>query len=254
MSDQLRPTQVPINHLVDTCLEASATLMLAVLDDIAAHVRLAHPDAGHLEISLTENGDPKLHAIWSTDASGGGSSHLLRDHESASTSDPQSGPVDWEELLYYLEQALTGPQLYRWGLLEPHPDPERRHLRRLTLPPADRAAAVAALVRRHVPDAASLICYFSTRQGMTATGFEQVTRTGGHPIAIPCSLCSPDPYSGPWPLTVSHELAALLAQLYALPHLRSRHLTPCVGDTSDHGQPLWQLTLPYATPAATTVC
>ncbi|MFF3056388.1 hypothetical protein [Streptomyces sp. NPDC057909] len=246
----LRPTQEPLNDLAVTYVQAGESLFLALHDDIAARVRAAHPDAGYLDVSEDVDGYLDLHGIWSTQAPGPGACRLL--HEPR-TGPAQDGPPDLDELLADLERVLVGPYLYQWGLAEPHPEYEHRDRRWITLPPADRVAHIEGIVRRYVPDAVSLICLFDADRGRVAVGFEQVIRAGGESVPIPCPRCSPETPDSLWPHDVSHQLAGALGQLYALPHLRSRHLTPCVDVTSEHGDQLWLLRFPYAEPASHAV-
>ncbi|MGI5401970.1 hypothetical protein ACQEVG_21500 [Streptomyces sp. CA-135486] len=254
MSDQpLRPTEEPLNDLAVTYIQAGETLYLAIHDDIAARVRAAHPDAQHLEVSEDADGDLELHGIWSTQAPGLGTCRLLYDaHTTPAQDETLDGPLDLEELVDDLERVLAGPYLYHWGLAEPHPEYQHRDRRWITLPPADRAAHIARIVRRYVPDAISLICLFEANHGRIAVGFEKVIRASGESVTIPCPRCSPETPDSLWPHDVSHQLAGVLGQLYALPHLRSRHLTPCVDVTSEHGDQLWLLTFPYLEPALHT--
>ncbi|MFE0477036.1 hypothetical protein ACFW2V_36125 [Streptomyces sp. NPDC058947] len=242
---QLRPTQIPLNDLATTYVQAGETLFLAIHDDIAARVRLAHPDAEHLEVSFDADGDVRLHGIWSAQDSAIGSCRLLYDPHNDPEQSWRDGPLDVDELVSDLDRVLNGAFLYRWGLVEPHPVHEHRDRRWLTLPPPDRAATVAAIVRRHVPDAESLICRFEATHRGVAVGFEQITLSSDERVNIPCPRCSPEFDDNPWPHDVSHELARLLAQLYALPHLRSRDLTPCMDVASEHKGQLWQLAFPY---------
>ncbi|WP_406354316.1 hypothetical protein [Streptomyces sp. NBC_00658] len=247
MTEQpLRPTQEPLNDLAITYIQSAEALYLAIHDDIAARVRGAHPDAQHLELSEDADGDVELHGIWSAPVSGLGTRRLLRALDST---DVQDGPLDLDELVEDLERVLVGPYLYQWGLAEPHPDQQHRDRRWITLPPADRAAHIAGIVRRYVPDAVSLICLFDASHGRIAVGFEQVIRADGETVTIPCPRCSPDTADSLWPHDISHQLAAVLGQLYTLPHLRSRHLTPCVYLESEHGEPLWLLPFPHPEPA-----
>ncbi|MGC9539954.1 hypothetical protein [Streptomyces sp. UG1] len=245
---QLRPTQTPLNELAATYVRAGETLFLAILDDIAARVRLAHPEAEYLEVSLYPTDEVELHGIWSTTTPGQGSHRLLWARAGA-TEDWRDGPLDLGELVQDLGRILPHSFLHRWGVIQPDPRIEYRNRRRwLALPSADRTAAIAETVRRHVPDAESLICRFETDHGGIAVGFEQVTLTSGATISIPCPHCSPDSEDGPWPHEITYQLAQLLGQLYALPHLRARHLTPCVDLESEHEGQLWQLVFPYREP------
>ncbi|MGW7237075.1 hypothetical protein [Streptomyces sp. NPDC054804] len=251
---ELRPTQIPLKDLANAYLQAGETLYLAIHDDITARVRLAHPDAEHLEVSVDADGHVRLHGIWSAQGSASDNHRLLYDAQNDPKQSWRDGPLDVDELLSDLERVLSGAFLYRWGLLEPHPVHEHRNRRWLTLPPVDRAAAVAAIVRRHVPDAESLVCRFEAGHRGVAVGFEQITLAGGETVDIPCPRCSPESDDNLWPHDISHELARLLAHLYALPHLRSRHLSPCMAVASAHEGQLWQLVFPYREhPSAVTV-
>ncbi|MFI1735240.1 hypothetical protein ACH40E_39680 [Streptomyces acidicola] len=247
---QLRSTQRPLNDLATAYVQAGETLFLAIHDDIAARVRLAHPEAAYLEIGFDADGDVRLHGIWSAQESAIGSCHLLYDPHDDPEQDWHDGPLDIDELVSDLNRVLEGSFLYRWGIVEPHPVHEHRDRRWITLPPADRAAAIAAIVRRHVPDAESLVCRFEADHKGIAVGFEQITLSGGERVNIPCPRCSPESEDSPWPHDVSHELAHVLAQLYTLPHLRSRHLTPCMDLASEHEGQLWQLVFPYQQPGS----
>ncbi|GAA2656619.1 hypothetical protein [Streptomyces vastus] len=246
---QLRPTELPIPELAAAYVQAGETLFLALHDDIAARARLAHPEAAYLEVSLHPSDDIELHGIWGAQEPGRDTCRLLYDPHDEAAEDWQDGPLDLDELVEDLSRILSHSLLQRWGVVQPHPLYEHRNRRRwVVLPAADRAATVAEVVRRHVPDAESLICRFEVDHGGIAVGFEQLTLSGGKTISIPCPRCSPETDDSLWPHDVSHELAHLLGQLYALPHLRSRHLTPCVDFASDHEGHLWQLVFPYREP------
>jgi hypothetical protein len=249
---RLRPTQEPLNDLADAYVQAGQTLFLAIHDDIAARVRLAHPEAEHLEVSFGTDGDVQLHGIWSAQESAIGSNRLLYAPEGDPERRWRDGPLDIDQLLGDLDHALSGSFLSRWGFVEPHPVHEHRNRRWITLPPADRAASVAETVRHHIPEAESLICRFEASHRGVSVGFEQISLSGGQRINIPCPQCSPECDGTPWPHGVFHELARLLAQIYALPHLRSRHLTPCMDVASVHAGQLWQLVFPYREPACAT--
>ncbi|MFE0642784.1 hypothetical protein ACFW2Y_14395 [Streptomyces sp. NPDC058877] len=248
MTDQQRrPTELPLNELATTYVEAGQTLFLAIHDDIAARVRLAHPEAAYLEIGLDADGDVELHGVWGDQESAIGTCRLLYDPYEDTEQAWRDGPLDIDELVSDLDRAMTGSFLQHWGVVEPHPVPEYRDRRRwLVLPPADRAGTIATTVRGHVPAAESLICRFESRDGRIGVGFEQLVLSDGETLRIPCPRCEPDNEDNPWPHEVSHELARHLGQLYALPHLRSRHLTPCVDLASEHEGQLWQLVFPYA--------
>ncbi|MDH2389419.1 hypothetical protein QCN29_11560 [Streptomyces sp. HNM0663] len=246
MEDQpFRLTQLPLDDLAAAFVQAGETLFLAIHDDISARVRLAHPEAEYLEVSVDADGDVELHGIWSAQESGLGSCRLLYDPHGDAEEDWRDGPLDVDELISDLGRVLSSSFLYHWGVVEPHPVHEYRDRRWISLPPADRAAAVADIVRRHVPDAVSLICRFEARDRGIAVGFEKITLSSGETVPIPCPRCSPDTEDSPWPHDVSHELAHPLGQLYALPHLRSRHLTPCMDLASEHEGQMWQLVFPY---------
>ncbi|WP_431993324.1 hypothetical protein [Streptomyces albogriseolus] len=246
----LRPTQLPLEELAAAYVQAGETLFLAIHDDISARVRSAHPEAGYLEVAVDDGGDVELHGIWSTDDPDSGDFRLLYDPHDDAEPDWRDGPLDVDELIQDLGRVLSGPFLRHWGVVEPHPVPARRDRRWISLTPADRAATVADIVRRHVPDAVTLICRFEARAPSIAVGFEQVTRATGETLAIPCPHCSPDTEDGPWPHDVTYEIARTLGQLYALPHLRRIHLTPCVDLASEHEGQLWQLVFPYREPAS----
>ncbi|MFE6481491.1 hypothetical protein ACFVGN_00900 [Streptomyces sp. NPDC057757] len=247
MTEQpLRLTQEPLNDLAVTYIQSAESLYLAIHDDIAARVRAAHPAAQHLEVSEDTDGDVELHGIWSAPVPGLGTGRLLRALDSTAV---QDGPLDLGGLVEDLERVLVGPYLYRWGLAEPHPDHQHRDRRWITLPPADRPAHIAGIVRRYVPDAVSLICLFDASHGRIAVGFEEVIRADGERVTVPCPRCSPDTADSLWPHDVSHQLAAVLAQLSTLPHLRSCHLTPCVDIESEHAEQLWLLPFPHPEPA-----
>ncbi|MFI1563830.1 hypothetical protein ACH4ZX_12355 [Streptomyces sp. NPDC020490] len=249
----LRPTELPLNELATAYVQAGETLYLAIHDDIAARVRMAHPEAQHLEIGFDSDGDLRLHGIWGGQEPGIGHCRLLYDPQNDPQQAWRDGPLDIDELVSDLDRVLDASFLYRWGVVEPHPVHEYRDRRWITFPPADRPAAVAEIVRRHVPEAESLICRFEANHRGIAVGFEQLTLRGGEAVSIPCPRCSPETEESPWPHDVSHHLARILGQLYALPHLRSRHLTPCVEVTSEHEGQMWQLVFPYQPSASPKV-
>ncbi|MGW0822485.1 hypothetical protein [Streptomyces sp. NPDC002845] len=241
---RLRPTQLPLDDLKTAYVQAGRTLFLAVHDDIAARVRLAHPEAEYLEVTPDVDGDVRLDGIWGAQESAIGTCPLLHAPHGDAEHERRDGPLDIDHLEDELGLVLTGPFLRYWGVVEAHPLPEHRDRLWITLPPADRAATVADTVRHYVPDADSLICRFEARPDRISVGLERATLSGGGTVDVPCPACSPETEGVPWPHHVSHALARLLGQLYALPHLRSRHLTPCMDATADHGDQLWQLHFP----------
>ncbi|MEV0735410.1 hypothetical protein AB0I51_05470 [Streptomyces sp. NPDC050549] len=249
---QHRPTQLPLDELATAYVRAGETLFLAVHDDIAARVRLAHPEAAYLEVSVHEPGAVELHGIWSVREPESDISHVLYNPHDDADGSWRDGPLDVDELVQDLGRILPHSFLQHWGVIQPHPVLEHRNRRRwVVLPPADRAATVAEVVRRHVPGAESLVCRFEVDHGRIAVGFEQLALSGGGTVGVPCPHCSPESEDSPWPHDVFHELAHLLGQLYALPHLRARHLTLCVDVESHHEGQLWQLVFPYRESALT---
>ncbi|KPI15638.1 hypothetical protein OK074_2083 [Actinobacteria bacterium OK074] len=246
---QPRPTELPLNDLAAAYIQAGETLFLALHDDVSARVRLVHPEAEYLEVSLGELGEFELYGIWSGSESDGDNCRLLYapDHGTTEELLDSDGALAMDDIVRDLNRVLSHTFLHRWGVVQPHPRYEyRNHRRWIALTSSDRVAAIAGIVRGHLPDAESLICRFEYDSYGIAVGFEQVALTNGETVDIPCPRCTPDAEGSLWPHDVTHKLAHLLGQLYALPHLRSRHLMPCVDTRSDHEEQMWQLVLPYA--------
>lgn len=240
---QPRPTEKPLRSLATAYLEAGQALHLAVLDDAAARLRALAPDADRLAVCLNDDGDLTIDSIWSAPAV---------EHDGRRTRIP-AGVTTPDALLALTEIAsdleMVVPSLYleNWGVEHPRPCPRHDTCCWLTLPPADRMTTLTSLVRAHIHDAEALICAVERREERVLVGFDRILRTGGDPVDVPCPGC--DPHAArPWPRHVSHQLVALLGQLYALPHLRSRHMTPCLDSASKHDAPLWQITLPWSEP------
>jgi hypothetical protein len=226
-------------------------MFLALHDDIAAQVRQAYPDARFLDVELGPGDSVRLSGVWSEAQTPKGACRLLY----APREDPEEswrdGPFDLEEVTEDLDRVMHGPYLEEWGMVRAHPDPALENRRWLELPPADRVSEVATVVRSHVPGAEALLMRFESTAGRVAVGLETVSLDGGDTLEVPCARCHPEG-DLPWPHDVSHGLALLLCQLYALPHLRRRHLTPCADTTEpDHVGELWQLVLPHRSATTT---
>lgn len=236
-----RPTEEPLHDLAHAYIQAGQALHLAILDDAAARLRTLAPDAETLALGFGDDGDATVHGVWGAPARQlDGQRNTLLTPETIAPHDART----LAEVAADLEQILPSVYLEAWGLEQASDScPEHEVCSTLHLPPKDRLATVANLVRAYIPDAVGLVCPIERREHRVLVGFEHVLRTDGEPVSVPCPACQPVAKK-PWPRFVSFELTRHLSQMYALPHLRSRHMTPCLDTASEHGTPLWQITLP----------
>ncbi|MFB6640255.1 hypothetical protein ACFCYF_23700 [Streptomyces chartreusis] len=236
----LRPTEEPLRELAETYLQAGQGLHLGILDDVAVRVRDLTPDADRLAVCLTDDGDLHIHGIWSAPSAQLGERRVL---VTADTAGPDT-VLALTEITSDLEMVVPSLYLQTWGLEHTRPCEEHGCCSWVTLPPANRLATLTTLVHAHIPDAEALVCPVERHEEKVLVGFDRILRAGGEPVPFPCPGCAPNA-TRPWPLSVTWQLIALLGQIYALPHLRSRHMTPCLNSASEHGVPLWQITLPW---------
>ncbi|WP_330340184.1 hypothetical protein [Streptomyces sp. NBC_00557] len=188
---------------------------LAVLDHVAAKVRQACPEAAYIGVAY----DGKTREL---DLLG-----VLGEQTS-----PLGGlPWVWEasdeehplaELAIEIEADVE-------TALEPYDSPAWATVRRnsasdgnlwlVELPPLDRAARIAQLVREHHPVATAVVID-GRRGGRIIEVFEGVA-DNGTPVRAPRPK---------WPAACDTVLTRLLGQVLALPALADRHLMPLPGD------------------------
>lgn len=215
---------------VDAFNEAQAQYEIAVLDHVTARVVEAYPEATHLTFDhSTHDRTVEPHALWTTHPDGT-EEPVLKVRGDADTT-----TLDLEELADDLSDALAGLHSAAWSAVRPTSTPERRWT--LDLPPADRTARIAGLVRAHHPHAQLLRVEFAsgtcrvldvTRVDVSETG--GVSPGTGGVATEPIRASDEHPL---WPEDIERRITGLVRQIHALPHLRARHLAR-VGGPDEH--------------------
>ncbi|MGW2886380.1 hypothetical protein ACWDDN_13685 [Streptomyces griseoruber] len=208
---------------VDAFNEAQARYEIAVLDHVTARVVEAYPEATHLTFDHSAHDRTvEPHALWTTHPNGT-EEPVLDVHRDADTT-----TLDLEELADDLSDVLAGLHSAAWSAVRPTPRPDRRWT--LDLPPADRIARIARLVRAHHPHAQLLTVDF-TGGICRVLNVTRVDATETRGVATEPVRAS-DEHSL-WPEDVERRITGLVRQIHALPHLRARHLAR-VGGPDEH--------------------
>ncbi|MEU7640967.1 hypothetical protein AB0C11_33700 [Streptomyces sp. NPDC039016] len=185
---------------------------LAVLDHVAARIRQACPEAVHVTFAYHgKTREVDLYGVLGAQSSPLGTCPWLWDGED------QEHPLD--ELAHAIESDVQ-------DALAPYDCPAWATVRRdqasdgnrwlLELPPADRAARIAQLVREYHPEATAVVV--------------DGHRAGGRIIEIVEGVAEDGRENRTTRRRWSHEcediLTRLVAQIFALPPLTDRHLSP----------------------------
>ncbi|MGW3118570.1 hypothetical protein ACWDBW_15770 [Streptomyces sp. NPDC001107] len=187
---------------------------LAVLDHITAKIRAACPEAVYVTFAYYGSRTLDLHGVL-----GAQPSPLGTCPELWSNLEDESGaehPLDAiaHDIEDDVQTALAPYSSPAWASVHRNSASEGNSWL-LELPPADRAARVAELVRDHHPEATAVIA-----DGHSAGGRIIEILAGeaddGTPLRTPPT----------WPADCDTVLTRLLSQVFALPALTDRHLMP----------------------------
>ncbi|WP_369258861.1 hypothetical protein [Streptomyces sp. R35] len=191
---------------------------LAVLDHISAKIRAACPEAVYVTYAYYGSRTLDLHGVlgaqtspvgtcpelWSNLEGEGGAEHPLDAIADAIESDVQTALAPYSSPAWASVHRNSASEGNSW-LLE--------------LPPADRAARVAELVREHHPDATAVVVDARSAGGRIIEILAGEADDGTAVRTPPGWLADCD--------TV---LTRLLSQMFALPALADRHLMPLPRD------------------------
>lgn len=199
-------------------LRTEKAYCLAVLDHITAKIRAACPEAVYVSFALHGSRILDLHGVlgaepsplsacpWLWDSREWEDEHPLDDIADQIESDVQTALAPHCPLVWAFAHRNTASDGTSW-LLE--------------LPPADRAARVAELVREHLPEATALVVD-GRAAGRVIEIFQGVAGDG-----TPARTPRPR-----WSADCDTAIAGLLAQMLALPALADQHLMPLPRDYS----------------------
>ncbi|WP_431770866.1 hypothetical protein [Streptomyces cucumeris] len=217
--DQLAILGQQRKELLADSRQVERAYCLAVLDHITAKIRVACPEAVYVSFAFYRDRTLDLDCVLGEQPSPLGTCpELWSNHEGSDN--PDEHPLD--NIAHEIESDLR-------TALAPYTSPAWASVHRnsasdgnswlLELPPADRAARVAELVREHHPEATALVVD-GRAAGRVLDIFESVADDG-----TPARAPRPR-----WSAACDTVLAGLLAQVLALPALADRHLMPLPGD------------------------
>jgi hypothetical protein len=190
---------------------------LAVLDHITAKIRAACPEAVYVTFayySTTRTLD--LHGLLGAQPNPLGTCPELWDNREGAYEHPLDYIAD--EIESDVQTALAPYSSPAWASVHRNTAADGNSWL-LELPPPDRAARVADLVRAHHPEATAIVVD-GRAAGRIIEIHEGVT-DDGTPVRTPRPR---------WSSTCDTALARLLGQMLALPALADRHLMPLPGD------------------------
>ncbi|ORT54286.1 hypothetical protein BKD26_35810 [Streptomyces sp. CB03238] len=187
---------------------------LAVLDHIAAKIRAACPEAAYVAFDYeSKQRSLDLHGVLGVQPSPLGACPWLweyGDEEHPLSTIPTDIELD-------VQTALAPYSSPAWASVHRNTAADTGWL--LEMPPSDRAARVAELVREHHPEATALVVD-GRAAGRIIEIFEGAA-DDGTPVRTPRPR---------WPSACDTTLTRLLGQVLALPALADRHLMPLPGD------------------------
>ncbi|WP_055550403.1 hypothetical protein [Streptomyces sp. NBRC 110028] len=189
---------------------------LAVLDHITAKIRAACPEAVYVTFAFYSSRTLDLHGVLGAQPSPLGTCPELWDNRDGEDEHPLDDIAD--QIESDVQAALAPYSSPAWASVHRNSASDGNSWL-LELPPADRAARVAELVREHHPEATAIVVD-GRAAGRVIEIFEGVA-DDGTPVRIP---------RPGWPPACDTALAGLIAQMLALPALADRHLMPLPGD------------------------
>ncbi|WP_406172281.1 hypothetical protein [Streptomyces sp. NBC_00996] len=187
---------------------------LAVLDHLAAYLRDACPEAVYVTFAYYGNTRTlDLNGVLGAQSSPLGACPWLWDgsdeaHPLAEIS---------EDIELDLASALAPYDSPAWACVSRNSASDGNSWL-LELPPPDRAARIAELVRGHHPQATALVVDGRSAGGRVLEVVEGVTEDGSEARA-----------RRRWPRECDDAITRLVAQIFALPELADRHLVPTYG-------------------------
>ncbi|AJC58614.1 hypothetical protein [Streptomyces sp. 769] len=187
---------------------------LAVLDHLAEQVRQLCPEAAYINFAYHgKTREPDLYGVlgvasspisplpWLWDACESDGEHPLDDYS--------------DKLEVDLQQALEPYDSPAWATVSRNMASEGNSWL-LQLPPADRAAHIAGLVRQYHPEATAIIVDGRSAGGRVIEIIEGIAEDGTDNHTT----------HRRWPRAADDAITALVAQMFALPDLANRHLLP----------------------------
>ncbi|WP_438491930.1 hypothetical protein [Streptomyces asiaticus] len=199
---------------VDAFNEAQAHYEIAVLDHVTARILEARPETTHLTFNHpSRDRTIELHGLWATHR--GGTEELILDVRR----DADTSALDLYEITDDLAESLAEPQSAAWSAVRPEPKPDGRRV--LDLPPADRSARIAELVRAHHPDAQLLTVELGRGPCRVRDVVCAKLAEFGGTIGQPVQATDEHPL---WSEETERQITALVRQIHALPHLRAQRL------------------------------
>ncbi|MGW2320160.1 hypothetical protein [Streptomyces sp. NPDC001680] len=201
-------------------LRITKAYCLAVLDHIGAKIRAACPEAVY--VTFAYYGDTRsldLHGVLGAQTSPLGTCPELWSNTEGSD-DSEDAPLDLiaHEIESDVQTALAPYSSPAWASVHRNTACDGNSFL-LELPPADRAARVAELVREHHPEATAAIL-----DGRSGGRIIEILESAGDDGT---RACVPRPK---WSAACDSELTRLLGQIRALPALADRHLAPLLGN------------------------
>lgn len=184
---------------------------LAVLDHISAKIRALCPEAVYVTFAYIGSRTLDLQGVLGAQLSPLGACPWLWDR---SDQQHQLGEIA-EDIELDVQSALAPYHSPAWATVRSNSASEG-NIWLLELPPPDRVACIAELVREHHPEATALVV-----DGRSA---------GGRVIEIVEGLAEDGTQNRTtrrrWPRECDDVLTRLVAQVFAIPALAGRHLTP----------------------------
>ncbi|WP_435058306.1 hypothetical protein [Streptomyces sp. bgisy060] len=202
--------------------QAQERYEVAMLDFVAARLVEAYPETTHITfVHVTADGVIELDGLWTTHD--GGTEELILDVRRGSEI-TEITAFDPGEIGDDLTYALDRLNSVAWSAVRPQTLPGKRWV--LDIPPVDRAARIADLVRAHHPDADLLTVDLSPMRprvaGVTTVGATGVSAT-----------IHAEPDRPLWPEETGRIIRGLIWQIRSLPHLRARYLTRVGGPSEE---------------------
>lgn len=187
--------------------QATARYDIATLDHVAARIRAAFPDATHLTFEhFARSRDAEPRALWATEPDG-----TARQLLDLTESTPA---LDLDQLTEDLSNALAPLNSTAWTAVRPEPV---GGLWVLDLPPHDRPARIAELVRSHHPTALLVTLDVTTDPYRV---INVAAPNAEDRIVVPIEATDDVPL---WPEETERQIAALARQIAVLPHLSHGH-------------------------------
>nr|WSZ96809.1 hypothetical protein OH820_15105 [Streptomyces sp. NBC_00857] len=194
---------------------------MAILDDMAAYVRAACPEAVYVTFAYY------------------GSTRALDLHGVLGAQPTRLGPCPWlwsgtehghplnahgVQIESDLQEALAPHDSPAWATVGPNTSSDGNSWL-LELPPPNRAVRIAELVRKHHPHAIAVIVDQRRAGGSMIEIIESAGQNGDEIRTAPSA----------WPCKCDDVITRLVAQVFALPSLADRHLMPLHGYIHPHG-------------------